>query len=129
MSSREKQTIKANKIVFEKIARNIAEQWLLIYLDDSELPNNLLKDIMAEQFAKVQGKCKILGILRDKELENSDSHGCHKNRDHGDPSADRELWICSSYPWRDKTTLHSEEPKGIILSVDNAAFEVVNFEL
>ena len=84
---------------------------------------------MAEQFAKMQGKCKILGILRDKELKNSDSHGCHKNRDRGDPSADGKLWICSSYPLRHKTTLHCGEPKAISLSVDNAAFEVVIFEL
>ena len=108
--AREKQTLKASKIVLKKTARNIAEHWLLRNLDDNELPNILPKNIMAEQFAKTQGKCKILGILRDKELKNSDNLGCHKNRDRGDPSADGELWICSSYPLRHKTTHHCGEP-------------------
>ena len=50
-------------------------------LDNSELPNFLLKVIKAECFAIEAEKCKILGNLMDKEVVNLDDHGCPKVRD------------------------------------------------
>ena len=41
------------------------------------------------------------------ELENVEDHGCPKVQD----IIDEEIWICSSYLFRHKTTLHCEESK------------------
>ena len=50
-------------------------------------------------------KCKILASLMDKAVENLDDHGCPKVQD----TVDEVMWICSSYPFGHKTTLHSAE--------------------
>ena len=73
----------------------------------SELPNILPSDVEGENFAKGTEKCMILGILVGKEIENLEDHGCDKDRD----LFDGEMWICSSYPFRHKTTLHWAQRK------------------
>ena len=45
----------------------------------------------------------------DKEVESLEDHGCPQIYDLVD-----EVWICSSYPFRHKTTLHCAERKAIL---------------
>ena len=56
-------------------------------------------------------KCKTLGNFLDREVENLEHHGCPKVQD----LVDEEIWICSSYPLREKTTLHCAEQKAKLL--------------
>ena len=70
--------------------------------DYSETPNILPGELKDEYFGEGTEKCKILGSFFDKEVENLDDHGCPKFRD----LADEETCICSSFPFRHKTTLH-----------------------
>ena len=72
-------------------------------LNYSELPNILPSDAKGACFAKRTEKCQILGILMSKEVENLEDHGCPKIQD----LVDEETWICSSYLFRHKTTLHT----------------------
>ena len=81
----------------------------------SEHPNILSKDVNGEYLAKGTQKCKIFSRLMGKELENLDDQGCPKFRDLVDPGADGGLWICSSYPFRHKTTLNCGERKAKVL--------------
>ena len=71
-------------------------------LDYSQLSNILPRAVKGEYFAKGKEKCQILGNLLDKRVENLEDHGCPKVQD----LVDEEIWICSSYPFRHKTTLH-----------------------
>ena len=75
--------------------------------DYSELSNILPRAVKGRYFAKGTEKGKILGTLLEKELENLEDHGCPKVQD----LADEEIWICSTYPFRHKTTLHCAERK------------------
>ena len=56
-----------------------------------------------EYFARVTERCTTLGTFLDKDLEKLDDHGCPKIQD----LVVEEMWICSSYPFRHKTTLHT----------------------
>ena len=76
-------------------------------LDFVELTNMLLGAAKAEYFAKGTEKCKILGNLLGKKVEILEDHGCPKVQDH----VDEEIWVCSRYPFRHKTTLHCAERK------------------
>ena len=60
---------------------------------------------MGEQFAKQTRNCNIIGILVDEDVENLEDHGCPKPQD----LVGEELWICSSYPFKHKITLHYAE--------------------
>ena len=80
-------------------------------MDYSELSIILARAVKGENFAKGTEKCKILGNLLDKEVENLEDHGCPKVQD----LVDEENWICSSYPFRHKTTLHCAERKPKLL--------------
>ena len=71
-------------------------------LDYSELSNTLPRAVKGELLAEEIEKCKILGILLDKEMENLGDHCCRKVED----LADEGFWICLSYPFRHKTTRH-----------------------
>ena len=71
-------------------------------LDYSDLSNILTTAVTGEYFAKRTVKCRFFGNLLDKEVENLEDHGCRKVED----LVDEEIWICSSYPSRHKTTLH-----------------------
>ena len=76
-------------------------------LDYSELSNSLPGAVNGEYVAKGIEKCKILGNLLDEEVENLEDHGCPTVQD----LVDEEMWICSSYPFRHKITLHCAERK------------------
>ena len=62
---------------------------------------------MGECFAKGTEKCKIFGVLLDKEVKVLVDHGCHKVQ----AFIDEENWICLIYPFRHKTTFHCAERK------------------
>ena len=68
---------------------------------------NFPSPVKGEHFAKGTEKCKILGILKDKEVEKLEDHGCPKFKDLVDEAA----WICSSYLFKHKITLHCAECK------------------
>ena len=74
-------------------------------LDYSELLINLHRTVKDEYFAKGTEKCKIRGNFLDKEVETLENHGCARVQD----IVDEEMWICSRYPFRHKTTLHCAE--------------------
>ena len=63
----------------------------------------------AEVFAKGLEKCRMLTTrLLVQNVENLDDYGCPKIQDLVKTDS---LWICSSYPFRHKTTLHCAERK------------------
>ena len=74
-------------------------------LDYREPANIFPRAIKGEYFAKRTEKCKFLGNLLAKEVENSEDHGGPRVRD----LVDEEDWMCSSYPFRHKTTLRCAE--------------------
>ena len=76
-------------------------------LDYSELSDILPTAVKGEYFATATEKCKVHGNLLDEEKEDLEVHDCPKSQD----LVDEEIWICSSYPFRHKTTLHCSERK------------------
>ena len=76
-------------------------------LDYKELSNMFPRAVKGEYFAKGLEKCKNFGNLFDQALENLEGHGCPNVQD----LIDEEIWICSSYPFRHKTTRHCAERK------------------
>ena len=76
-------------------------------LDYSELPNFLLRDLKREYVAKGTERCKLQASLMDKEKPNLDDHGCVSVQD----LVEVEMWSCSRYPFRHKTTLHCLDRK------------------
>ena len=73
----------------------------------SGLSNILLEAVKGEYLAKRFEKYKILGNLLDKEVEKLEDHGYPKVQD----LVAEEIWICSSYAFGHKTTLHCAEHK------------------
>ena len=73
----------------------------------SELSIKLPRAVKGEYFAKGTEKCKIIGNLLDREMEKLEDQGCTKVQS----LADEEVWVCSSYPFRHKTTFHCAESK------------------
>ena len=88
----------------KKLQGSVWNSWNLQY---RELLKIVPGNVKSEYFAKRAAKCKILAILMDGDLEDLDDHGCPKVRALVDP----EKWICSSYPFRHKTTLHCPESR------------------
>ena len=74
-------------------------------LDYSEISNILPRTVNGEYFAEGTEKSKILGNLLDEEVEILEDHGCPKVQDF----VHEEVWICSSYPFTQKTTHHFAE--------------------
>ena len=74
-------------------------------LNYNERPHSLPIDVKGEGFAKRTEKCRIRDSLMGKEVENLDDHCWPKIQD----LVDEEMWICSSYPFRHKTTLDCAE--------------------
>ena len=105
-SSNEVQTHKASIWCKKNLHGTV---WNSGCLDHKELPNFLQKDIKAECVAEITEKVKFLGTLMHKEVENLDDHACPKVHDFTDSQADGEIWICWSYPFRHKTTLHCSQ--------------------
>ena len=62
----------------------------------------------AEVFAKGLEKCTVLTTLLGQIVKNLDDYGCPKFQDLVKTGI---LWICSSYPFRQKTRLHCAERK------------------
>ena len=60
----------------------------------------------AEVFAKGLEKCRLLTNLLGRKIENLDDYGCPKIQDLVKTDSS---WICSSYPFRQKTRLHCAE--------------------
>ena len=81
--------------------------WSSGRLDYNELSNMLYRAVKGEYFAKRTEKCKILGNLMDKKVEFLGTHGSPKVQE----LVDEQIWICPSYPFRHKTTLHWAERK------------------
>ena len=70
-----------------------------------------IKVMNAEVFAKGFENCKLLTRLLGQNVENLHDYGCPKVQDlvgAGEANSSR---ICSSYPFRHKTTLHCAERK------------------
>ena len=76
-------------------------------LDHSELANILSRAVKGKHFAKRTEKCRIRGNLLEKEMDNLKDHGCPKIQG----LRDGEIYICSTYPFRHKTTIHCAERK------------------
>ena len=74
-------------------------------LDYSELANVLPTAVKGEHFSKGTENCETSGISLDKQVKNLEDLGCPRAQD----LVDKEIWICSSYPLRHKTTLHCAE--------------------
>ena len=62
----------------------------------------------AEVFAEGLEKCRLLTNLLGRNVENLNDYGCPKIQD---PVKTDILWICSSYIFRQKTSLHCAERK------------------
>ena len=78
-------------------------------LDYSELLNILPGAGNDELPAKRTEKCKIFCNLLEEGVENLEDHGCPKIQDLAE--TDDEMWICSCYPVRGKTTFRCSEGK------------------
>ena len=83
--------------------------WKSECLDYVDLASILPRAVNGEYFAKRSERCKILCNLMDQLLENLEDHGCPKVQDLAE--TDEEMCICSSYPFRHKTTLYCAERK------------------
>ena len=64
-----------------------------------------------EVFAKGLEKCRLLTRLLGQSVENLDDYGCPKVQHLVGEGKLDSLWICSSYPFRQKTRLHCAERK------------------
>ena len=67
-----------------------------------------IKILNAEVFAKGLEKCRLLTNLLGRNVESLDDYGYPKIQDLVKTDSS---WICSSYPFRHKTGLHSAERK------------------
>ena len=65
----------------------------------------------AEVFAKGFEKCRLLTRLLGQNVENLDDYGCRKIQGLARKGKVNSSWICSSYPFRHKTRLHSADRK------------------
>ena len=81
--------------------------WSKGRLNYLERPNNLYGDVKSGHFAKRTENGTVLGSLMGKKVENMDDHVSPKVQD----LVDKEMWICSSYPFWHETTHHCPERK------------------
>ena len=65
--------------------------------------------MIAEVFAKKFEKCRLLTRLLGQNVEILDDYGCPKIEDLVGEEKASSSWICSTYPFRHKTRLHSAE--------------------
>ena len=74
----------------------------------------------SEVLAKGLEKCRLLSRLLEQNVEKLDDYGCPKIQDLVETDS---LWICSSYPFRqkNKASLCREESKGV-WRLDDATF-------
>ena len=79
--------------------------------DNSELLNDLSRDVKIECFANRTENCKTRSTSVDKDVKDLEGRICPKNRTLVDPKAGEQKLICSSYPFTQKTTLDGAENK------------------
>ena len=65
----------------------------------------------AEVFAKGLDKCRLLTRFLGQNVESLDDFGCYGHDLVGSCGKTDSSWICSSYPFRQKTRLHCAERK------------------
>ena len=70
-----------------------------------------IKVMKAEVFAKRFEKCRLLTRLLGQNVENLDDYGCPRIQDLAGEVKVNSSWICSSYPFRNKTRLHCADRK------------------
>ena len=108
LSFKKVRTHKASILVYKKLACNCVEQWMFGL---QWAYQQLSQKCKGWKNWKRNRKCKILGSLMGKEVENLDDCGCLKIRD----LFDEKSWIYWSYPLRHKNTLHCAERKAKML--------------
>ena len=87
--------------------RGVVERWIMI----SSWLSFTFYDIRvrnAEVFAEGLEKCRQFTRLLAKIVEKLDDYGCPKIEDNVKTNSS---WICSGYPFRNKTRLHCAESK------------------
>ena len=70
-----------------------------------------IKLMNAEVFGKQFEKCRLLTRLLGRNVENLDEYDCPKGQNLVGEGKTDSWWICSSYPFRHKTSLHCAERK------------------
>ena len=90
-------------------SRKTVSAWNSERLGNSELANILLRAVKGEHMAKRTEKCKVLSIsiYWIKRWKKMEDHICPKVQ----VVVDEEMWICSSHPFKHKTTLNCAERK------------------
>ena len=81
--------------------------WISGHLDYTELSNILHRAVIVECSSKRTEQCEVFGKLLDEEVGKLEDLGYPKVQE----LVDEKICICSSYPFRHKTTIHSAERK------------------
>ena len=79
--------------------------WKRRHLDKWELAENHSGAVKGQYFPKKTKNCKVLGSVLHKDVENLKNHGSPIIQD----VFVEEMWVCSSYPFRHKTTFQCKE--------------------
>ena len=88
------------------VQKNLHEfVWKRRHLDNGELAENHSRAVKSQYLPKKTKNCKILGSVLHKDVENLEDHGSPIIQD----VFVEEMWVCSSYPFRHKTTFQCKE--------------------
>ena len=79
--------------------------WYSGYLDNSELANTSARTVKGKKFCKGDRTVQGFGQSNGEKSENLENHSCLNFQD----LVVGEMWICSNYPIRHKTTLQCAE--------------------
>ena len=79
--------------------------WYSGYLDYSELANTSARTVKGKKFCKGDRTVQDFGQSNGEKSENLENHSCLNFQD----LVVGEMWICSNYPFRHKTTLQCAE--------------------
>ena len=90
-----------NKLISTK---NGVSVWINECLDYNQLANIFPRAVEVAYLAKDTEKCKVLGKFLEKEAESLEGHDCPKVQDLAETV--EKMWICSSYSFLNKSTLH-----------------------
>ena len=103
-------TFKPNKLTTWNTCQLLGIAWSIGKLDYEKLFAVFynIKVMNAEVSAEGLEKCRLLTNLLGQNVENLDKYGCPKIQDLVKTDSS---WICSSYPFRHKTSLHCAEGK------------------
>ena len=75
-------------------------------MDFSDLPNIFLEDVKGKYFAKRRENRKM-----NEEMEKLEDHTCPRIQDLA--KTDEEMWICSRFPFKQKTTHYCAERRAM----------------